>query len=267
MKIFERRFVEPVSFEQAPNKNTDNKPTYTTRNYGKGIAGYLKKRHFEAALELTAKYFHSANVIDYGCMDGPFLPSLSKYFNNVIGIDISQQNINDAFRVIQNMNLKNVRLICIETIKVSQPMVRPDIITSKFEDQNYNIIFLLETLEHIGDKDNLYLSQVEFLKDLFKIIDDDGIIVISVPKTFGLAYLFQIIGLWLLGQHHELNCHSVTTLFKASFWIDTDSVEKLWCGYHEGYNYKKLEKNLQKNFNLVSKKDLVFQKIYLIKNR
>jgi len=256
------RFVEPISVAQESDKHT-----YTDINYGKGIAGYLRKRHFEAALELTSKYFHSVNVIDYGCADGPFLPSLSNYFNNVVGIDVHQKSLDIAFRIIQKMNLKNVLLIYNENIQESQPTVQPEIIKSKFEGQTFKIIFLLEVLEHIGDKDNLYFSQMEFLKDLFKLIEDDGIIVISVPKMFGLPYLFQIIGLRLLGQHCEDSFHSLKTLFKASFWIDTDTIEKLWCGYHEGYNYKKLEKNLKNNFDILSSKDIIFQKVFVIKRR
>ena len=267
MILIKKRFIEPISVAQESDKYNYLGSTYTDANYGKGIAGYLKKRHFEAALALTAEYFHSVNVIDYGCADGPFLPSLSNYFNNVIGIDVNPNYLDVAFRLIQTMNLKNVRLICNENIQPSQPIVRTDFIKSKFEGQNYQIIFLLESLEHIGDKNNLYSSQVEYLKELFKMIDDDGIMVISVPKMFGLAYLFQIIGLRLLGQHPEYSYHSFITLIKAAFWIDTDSIEKLWRGYHEGYNYKKLEKNLQKNFHILSAKDIVFQKIFLIKNK
>jgi 2-polyprenyl-3-methyl-5-hydroxy-6-metoxy-1,4-benzoquinol methylase len=267
MIFSKKRFVEPISVAQESDKYDDIGSTYTDANYGEGIAGYLRKRHFEAALELTEKYFHSANVIDYGCSDGPFLPSLSKYFNNITGIEINLEKINIAFRLIQKMNLLNIRLILIENIQYSQPIVQMDFIKSKLEGRNYKIIFLLEALEHIGDKDNLYVSQINFLKDLFRIIDEDGIIVISVPKMFGLAYFFQIIGLRLLGQHPEHSCHSIKTLIKASFWIDTDNVEKLWCGGHEGYNYKKLEKILNNNFYILSMKDIVFQKVYLIKNR
>jgi 2-polyprenyl-3-methyl-5-hydroxy-6-metoxy-1,4-benzoquinol methylase len=167
MIISKKRFVEPISVAEESDKYCDIGSTYTDANYVKGIAGYLRKRHFEAALELTAKYFHSANVIDYGCADGPFLPSLSNYFNNVIGIDIDQKSLDIALRLIKKMKIKNVRLIYNEHIHGSQPTIQPDIIKSKFEGQNYKIIFLLEALEHIGNKDNLYPSQVEFLKDFF----------------------------------------------------------------------------------------------------
>jgi len=60
------------------------KISYTSHNYLKPwIYSALKIRHFEAALYLTKEYFHKCNVIDFGCADGVFLPSLAKYFNKV----------------------------------------------------------------------------------------------------------------------------------------------------------------------------------------
>src|SRR5580693_4791377 len=63
------------------NKKKDTK-SYSEYNYSfTGISSYIKTGHFETVLQLTKEYFHKCNVIDFGCADGIFLPSISKYFN------------------------------------------------------------------------------------------------------------------------------------------------------------------------------------------
>ena len=72
----------------------------------------MKIRHFEQALKMTQKFFYNTNVIDFGCADGPFLPSLSKYFNHVLAIDIVPRNLKLASKLSNIMNLRNVELLC-----------------------------------------------------------------------------------------------------------------------------------------------------------
>ena len=60
---------------------------YSEYNFFKpGFSSLIKKLHFEIALRLTRKYFYKSSAIDFGCADGIFLPSLSKYFKSVLAI-------------------------------------------------------------------------------------------------------------------------------------------------------------------------------------
>ena len=71
--------------------------TYTKYNYTKqGIASFLRVRHFEHALRLTREHLCEFNAIDFGCADGPFLPSLSGYFRHVVAIDRDTQEKESA---------------------------------------------------------------------------------------------------------------------------------------------------------------------------
>jgi len=60
--------------------------------------------HLDKALDLTKNYFGKANVIDFGCADGVLLHSLSKYFNNVVGVDIDSESIKICHTVIMIKN-------------------------------------------------------------------------------------------------------------------------------------------------------------------
>jgi len=232
--------------------------TYSEYNYlGSGIIPFLKKQHFEEALRLTKNFFHKCNVIDFGCGDGIFLYSLARHFTNVIGVDYSPSSIEIALKVVAQLCLGNVKLIC--NNKLSMDYVK----TSMTE--NYHIMYLLETLEHVGDNAMLYKSKINFLKELFTLLDDGGLIVISVPKMSGISFLIQRFGLMTFRMHREPI--SIINLLKASLLEDTSDLEKQWNGGHLGFNHKKLEAYLRDEFQIVKKKNLLFQVLYVIRER
>ena len=231
--------------------------TYTEYNYLKpGIVSYFKTRHFETSLRLTKEYFYKYNVIDFGCADGPFLPSLSKYFNHVVGIDKKPIYIKIASKLCDKLCLNNVQLICNNSLNIND-------MKSLISTKKYHILFLLEILEHVGDKDSIYESKIDFLKELFTLIDEKGFIVIAVPRMVGIPFLIQRVGLSLLDLHRQQI--SITNLVKASLFNDTTELEKEWDGDHLGFNNKKLERYLRNEFHILMKKDLFFRVIYVIR--
>lgn len=217
-------FIRPPSvalegFTYIPEKGIK---TYSKYNYLRpGVASFLRTRHFEHALQLTKEYFHKCNVIDFGCADGPFLPSLAKYFNGVVGIDNNPDFVDLASKVVSAAGLENTKLICNRDLTL-------DDVRSRIGSEKYHILYLLETLEHVGDKSNLWESKINFVKELFDLIDERGIIVISVPNMVGIPFLLQRLGFFLLGANREPI--SKTNLFRASFFNDTSDLEKQWRG-------------------------------------
>lgn len=218
------------------------------------MASRLRIRHFEEALKMTSESFHNANVIDFGCADGPLLPSLSKYFNHVIGIDNNPTFIKISSKVVETMHLSNVKLICNDNLTL-------DAVKQRIAGEKYQILFLLETLEHIGDKSALWESRVNFIRDLFSLLDEKGIIIISVPIMVGASFFLQRFGFLLLNVKSQEKI-STTDLLKASLLNDTTNLEKMWHGGHLGFNHKKLEQYLKKNFVILEKKNITFQVIY-----
>jgi 2-polyprenyl-3-methyl-5-hydroxy-6-metoxy-1,4-benzoquinol methylase len=131
------KFVKPIG------KNM----SYTRYNYrNSGFVSSLKIRHFEEALKMTKEYFHKCNAIDSGCADGAFLPSLSRYFNKVIGIDNNPTSIRVASRLVKIQMLDNVELICNSNKEIHE------LKSEMTDDGGYHVLYLLETLEHIDDK-------------------------------------------------------------------------------------------------------------------
>lgn len=233
--------------------------TYSEYNYlGSGIVPFLKKQHFEEALKLTKHFFYKFNVIDFGCADGIFLYSLARHFNNVIGVDRDPKFIEIASKVVNELGLSNVKLICNNKLTIDQ-------LKTNMRENNYHIMYLLETLEHVGDNAALYRSKINFLKELFTLLDDGGMIVISVPKMSGISFLAQRFGLTIFRMHRDPI--SIGNLLKASLLQDTNDLEKQWDGGHLGFNHKKLEAYLRDEFEMVKKKNLLFQVLYVIRRR
>ena len=231
--------------------------TYTEYNYLRAgrMASYLKTLHFDTALRMTKPFFGQANVIDFGCCDGPFLPSLARYFPKVLGVDIVPEFVEIASKLCDVLNLNNVDVLC--NASSSFPAL-----ASRFSGTPYQVLFLLETLEHVGTSENMYGSKIAFLEEVFSLVEDEGIVILSVPKMVGLSFLIQRLGLKMLRMYREPI--SFTDLWKAVLFSDTSGLEKKWTREHLGFNHKTLEKALKKDFVIHNRKDLFFQMIYVV---
>lgn len=117
-------FIKPLSIKESCTSNSSQE-SYSQYNYLKpGIISYLKARRFETALKFTKNYFHKCNVIDFGCADGPFLPSLSKYFKYVVGIDRNVERIKRASKLYNKLHLDNIKLICNDKLTILEKQWR-----------------------------------------------------------------------------------------------------------------------------------------------
>lgn len=255
-------FVRPPhvaleDFSYIPEKGIK---TYSEYNYLKpGLASFLRARHFEYSLRLTKEYFHRCNVIDFGCADGPFLPSLARYFHHVVGIDTEPKLVELASKLVNLSGLTNTKLICNRDLTMQD-------LKLKLGKRKHHILFLLETLEHLGDKSDPWNSKVRFMKELFTLIDKTGIIIVSVPNMVGIPFLLQRFGLFFLNVERETI--SKTHLFKASLLGRTTDLEQQWEGWHIGrighlgFNHHKLERHMTKEFQILKRKNILFQVIY-----
>jgi len=254
-------FIPPpyVTLEDYTYNLTTGTKTYTQDNYlMPGVGSLLRVRHFDYALRLTKGYFHKCNVIDFACADGPFLPSLAKYFNNVVAIDKIPKFIELAAKVVNTADLENIKLICNYDLTMED-------VKAKIGNEKFHILYLLEALEHVGDKSNLWESKVNFIESLFELIDKNGIIVVSVPNMIGISFLLQRLGLFLLGSGRE--SISKINLLRAGLFNNTANLEKQWHEGHLGFNHQKLESQLWKKLRILERKNIVFQIIYIIGRR
>jgi 2-polyprenyl-3-methyl-5-hydroxy-6-metoxy-1,4-benzoquinol methylase len=254
-------FVRPPSvnlegYRYMPDRGAE---TYSGYNYlSPGIAARLRTQHFEWALRLTHEHFHQCNVIDFGCADGPFIPSLARYFNSVVGIDQHPSFSEIASRVVQRIGLTNATVLCNKGLTIDEMKAR-------MPEGAFKILFLLETLEHVGQKVDPWTSRVKFLQDLSQLITPDGLMVVSVPNMVGLSFLMQRVGLAIVGASRErISSHQI---LKASILSDTSDLEKQWVGGHLGFNHKRLENRIAESFHIVKKKGILWQVIYVLSRK
>lgn len=231
--------------------------TYSHYNYLQpGISSAIKLLHFEAALRLSREYFHGCSAIDFGCADGIFLPSLSHYFQHVLAVDIRSDLVDDSEKLVENLKLNNVTVIC------NQDLSFNDLRSSTRN--KFHIIYLLETVEHIGVKDRLHESKVDFLKALFQLIEPGGAIILSMPKMVGPMFLMQRLGLSLLGSPREEI--KFIDLLRAGFLYNVNHLESQWDpSNHLGFNHVKLLKLVKKEFHIEKKRDIGFQVIWMLR--
>lgn len=114
----------------------------------------------------------------------------------------------------------------------------------------------------------MYEDKLSFLKDASKLLSDDGIIVISVPKMTGFSFLVQCMGqiIFNLGNKKEILSLPIPSLLKCILLNDTKDVEYLWKPYytHMGFNHLKLENAITRDFYIINSKSDWFQQIYII---
>jgi 2-polyprenyl-3-methyl-5-hydroxy-6-metoxy-1,4-benzoquinol methylase len=259
--LSQRLFIPPplVRLENYSYKPQHGSDTYSEYNYLRpGIAAKLRALHFEHALSLTRPYFHKGNVIDFACGDGPFLPSLSQYFDHVTAIDRAPAFTAVASRVVEAAGLRNVSVLCNEGQTIQETR-------SKMNGRDYQALFLLEALEHIGNRDDPWASRVGFLKELSTLISPGGLIVVSVPNMIGLPFFLQRVGMVILRQDREPL--SAKDFLRASLLGDTAGLERQWSGGHLGFNQRKLEHHMVRDFAVQRRRDVFWQTIYVLRPR
>ncbi len=248
------RFVLP---DQSALRSTANAAeSYAVLNYyGRGIIPAIKRNRFQRALDLGGAEA-ARKVIDMGCADGVLLPTLSRHYEQVAAIDVHPEYSRCSKRLADQLGLGNVDVIC------SRDRSFADV--KKRIGDGFGLMYLLETLEHVGEPPDLWASKVEFLKACFSLLDDGGRIVVSVPKMVGPAFLLKyVVQNCFLGVHHDRM--SFKQLFKSSVLRSTDDLEPLWDRGHVGFNHLKLDRHLAANFVVIQRKESLISVFYVLR--
>lgn len=159
------RFV-PIKLKENPNE----------------IHSYIKSSN---KIKIT-NYFHwmavkyAANLVEpsggtvaeIGCGEGYLIPTLSKHFDRVVGIDKSEKMLNSAKKFFKFANV----FYLVDDIAVPQHL---QLIEGK-----YNWVVCLETLEHIRQWDVA-------LYNMFRMLLPRGRILLSIPVEIGFPLLVK----------------------------------------------------------------------------
>lgn len=222
----------------------DGFATYSHYNYLRpGPIAWLKRRRFSVALKLAEPYITRAcGVIDYGCADGFFLPMLAPRCAVVTGVDVDENMLHVARQVAAG--IPNARIVSARDRSMSD--IYRDIHYTT--DHAQCVLFLLETLEHVGTAEAMTESRIAFLRDLFSLLVPSGRIVVSVPKMVGPAFLAKHLVQSALRLPHEDIAWS--DALRAGILRDTERIEPTWFGGHRGFNHEKLERAMRQTFRV-----------------
>lgn len=264
-----RYFVRPAPgiLESEAESYIGSYRTYAHYNYLRpGPIAALKRRRFDIALSLARPWFHRTGAIDFGCADGVLLPSLARYFPRVAAVDHDPRVIPIARRVVEESRLETVDVV--NSHNMAFPALRARLQGPR-GDREYGVMFLLETLEHVGpdlpaDQDQ-YAYRMQFVQELFTFLAPPARIIISVPRMTGLGFLTRYVTQSTLGMPHERM--PMADALRAGILGDTQALEPQWTGGHLGFNDRKLERELKKAFTIVDEKRLPFSLIYTIEKR
>ena len=147
-------------------KLSENKDVMDTYFYKYPIIKNLYWKRLEKMLEISDN-FSAKTVLDLGCGQGVFLPSLSNNFDVVHGIDL---DISIAAKIKEIYNLSNVTLH------------ENDILNTGFDNGQFDLIFAPSVLEHFQDLDALFT-------ELKRILNTGGKLVFSSPTETKLYEL------------------------------------------------------------------------------
>lgn len=258
LRPFQHFVPPPEEVFKAPDLDfMDGFRTYGEYNYLRpGLISRIKAAHFEAALELTRDAFGKASVLDFGCADGVFLPSLARHFDRVVAVDRVPMFAEIAQRVVSSQALDNVQVVCNEKLG-------SDALQARLGGGRFDIAYCLEVLEHAGTPEALYPSKIEVMRQIFDLLVADGRLVVSVPTMVGLPFLAQRAALAGFGIFRE----SMTwgELLRAGVLRDTRALESRWDGGHLGFSHLRLEEAMASAFHIERRHSLGFQMIYVVR--
>lgn len=254
------RFVVPKSdafFAPQEEAHRGEYQTYSHYNYLRpGVIPSIKRRRFEVALRLAEPYLGRGAALDFGCADGILLPSLAREFPIAVGIDRERAAVDVARAVVADLKLDNVTLVYSGD--------RADGIPLSVPHAPFRAIFLLETLEHVGEPGNLVPVQCAFVRRLAEWLEPDGAMVISVPRMVGFGFLAKYVGKRIA----RIRGDAITwpEALRAGLLNDTSALARQWSGSHEGFNDLALERALKIEFR-VTRHLTLFSRFWVVKKK
>lgn len=105
------------------------------------------------------------NVIDFGCGPGRNIVKFNSKFNNIDGVDLSQQNLNNARIWMNKHNVTNNNLYICNGVDLNI-----------INDNLYDIVMSTICFQHIC----VYDIRFNYLKEFYRILKPDGFITIQM---------------------------------------------------------------------------------------
>jgi len=141
-------------------------------NYWWTVGSYEKLKvfpHWEEIVNYIWKFINGGRLLDIGCAYGFLVREASKYFES-FGIDIS------SFAVMKS------KKYCKGKIS------RASAISIPFKEESFEVVTVIDTLEHVS-----HINRC--LKEISKILKDNGVLFLQVPNPLFWSEICGRIGL------------------------------------------------------------------------
>lgn len=130
------------------------------------------------------KKYSKINVLDCGCGEGDDSSFFLNHECHVTSVDKCFSSINKIIRKIKHEYINNFEFHCIDLESQEIP-----------KNRKYDLIICSEVLEHIYNYKNLLLQ-------LYTLLTDNGVLVITVPTRFSEKLFSLITRDWLRNSEH-----------------------------------------------------------------
>ena len=171
-----------ANFWDWQSKDALRSTNYFTAVMAGGIVRFLRSRDMI-----------KGKLLDYGCGSGHLLEQLAKENNAAYyGLDFSSDSVDEAKeRTKSNTNVKAVVLV--------------DRLPSPFENDTFDTITFIETIEHLQDD-----MLDETMKELYRILKPGGKLLITTPFNEDLEKHFTFCPFCRSAFHHMQHMQSFT---------------------------------------------------------
>ena len=200
------------------------KYVYSLNSY---LIDFYIYRHLYYALNLGS-FKKNKIILDLGCADGPFLPTLNLYGKKVIGLD----------------NLSDWLLRAKDLIKSKKYLLKKVVLLNAeghyipFRNNSIDLIYCLETLEHIP-------NTVDLINEIYRILKINGTFIYSFPIEIGFSLILrQLTGILV---NYPTDNYTLEELFKNGILkrpgkhISTPST-------HKNFDWRKIQKLIKQKF-------------------
>lgn len=134
------------------------------RLFGFPLDPVTRLRMWKILTFLSQLGISNKKILDIGCSFGIYTFELAKRARIVTGIDINREIIELAKRIREVLAVENVHF------------ENADLLESDFPSEEFDIVTMIEVLEHIK-------RDLEAIQKIQGILKEDGMLVISVPYT------------------------------------------------------------------------------------
>ncbi len=214
--VFEKFFKNKIkSYKRSlvvPDNSPFSKSSAYYNYYSHPIMNYLNWNRLKIAFDLLKSYKllnKNYEVLDAGCGGGIILPTLSKYYRKVCAVDYSE-DINVVEEWFFNNNYgKNVHF------------QKADIRELPFNDEQFDMVFSLDVLEHILDVEVA-------IEEIKRVLKQKGHLLVTLPlEEFPHSVGRKVYGLGDPGHYKgsAKNSNDVLKIFLENEFIKLEDIK------------------------------------------